>query len=409
MIGSERQLKRIICFYISFFPYVIELSENFHRVIHSFIVSIYQSILFIKSKGLSKMNKKRKNGKSRFVFYTILIILSILTGNQHVAEKNHLIWDIKCYGMSTTIPQCLTGVGCKDEHLNEGRSFEQENVNILDCFFSRISLYSKDGGVIYLSGNNYYSLNITYSMFFNCACSQRGGAIFFSTKSFCHLKFICANKCSCGTNYHFALLSSSTNSNGEHLSISLCSQGPSGYSSICFNKGNQRIENINSSMNDAIRISGMHVYQPSSFISSFCTFSNNKASEYACLYLYFVIGSISYTNIVHNYSPTQGSIKIYGGSPKFLYCVFDMNRDNLFYVESSVPEITHCFIFHPGQTSTGFNNSLTKKSTYHLLFYNSQYCNTDVLSTTLGSDITIFGRPKSSLIWMYLSFSSLVL
>ena len=188
MIGSERQLKRILSFYFAFFPLIIELFENYHRVIYSLIVSVYQSILFIKSKGLSRMNKKEKNGKSRFIFSTILIILSIITGNQHISGKDHLIWDIKCNGMSNTFLQCLTGVGCKNEHLNEGRSFEQENVNIFDCFFSRISQYSKDGGVVYLSGSNYYSLNVTYSMFFNCACSQRGGAIFFSTKSFCYLR-----------------------------------------------------------------------------------------------------------------------------------------------------------------------------------------------------------------------------
>jgi len=53
--------------------------------------------------------------------------------------------------------------------------------NIPNYFFARYLSNSGDGGVICVSTSS-YSMNINYSMFYNCVCSVDGGAIhFYST------------------------------------------------------------------------------------------------------------------------------------------------------------------------------------------------------------------------------------
>ena len=64
---------------------------------------------------------------------------------------------------------------------------------------------------------------------------------------------ICANSCSCGVSFvgHFAYLSASQVNQVEYLSVSNCSHTTSGYYSIRLDNGNQRVDNTNSSMNNA--------------------------------------------------------------------------------------------------------------------------------------------------------------
>jgi len=71
------------------------------------------------------------------------------------------------------------GFGCESENLDKGRSYVNVEIFISDCFFSRYSLFSDKGGVIYVD-NFISSMNIYCSMFYNCASSNRGGAICFN-------------------------------------------------------------------------------------------------------------------------------------------------------------------------------------------------------------------------------------
>ena len=72
----------------------------------------------------------------------------------------------------------------------------------------------------------------------------------------------------------------------EYLSVSNCSHTTSGYESIRLDYGDQRVDNTNSSMNNAVQISGIGIPSPSSFTSSHFTFSNNKVSHSICIYFY---------------------------------------------------------------------------------------------------------------------------
>jgi len=141
----------------------------------------------------------------------------------------------------------------------------------------------------------------------------------------------------------------------EYLSVSNCSNTKSGYESIRFSTGNQGVNNTNSSLNNAIQNSGIYVYSPSSFTISHCTFSNNKVSESRCIIFYYtaITISMSYANIVHNNSPSNGVVYIYGAGPKkMMYCIFQNNQNTLFCVSSGSLEVPHSFIDHSGSFST---------------------------------------------------------
>ena len=282
---------------------------------------------------------------------------------------------------------CNVGLGCESESIGKGRSYYNKNINISDCLFSRSSSYSGNGGVIYVYGGT-YSMNVNYSMFYNCVCSSYGGAIFFSS-SYSSLRMICANSCSCGDSYegHFAYLQASQVNQVEYLSVSNCSHSTSGWFSIRLIYGYQRVDNTNSSMNNAVRVSSICIWSPSTFTSSHCTFSNNKASSHICIYFESYSGTISmsYVNIVHNDSPSFGVVYVSGaGSRKMMYCVFKNNHNYLFCVFQGSLEVSHSFIYHSASfststaASTSNNNSFINTITYQLQFFNSLHCNADI-------------------------------
>jgi len=278
------------------------------------------------------------------------------------------------------------GIGCESESIDQGRSYVGKKINISLCFFSRYSVYNGDGGVIYVNGGS-YSMNTNYSMFYNCVCSGQGGAIYFDSL-ISNLRMICANSCSSHSECHFAFLSGSQVNQIEYLSVSYCSQTTSGYRSIYSQSGYQRVDNTNSSMNNAYIYSGIHIESPSSFTSSHCTFSNNMVSNSICIYFYSTSGTISmsYANIVHNNSPNSGVVYVNGaGSRKLMYCIFHNNQNTLFCVWGGSLEVSNSFIDHSSSSfsrsssvSTSNNNSFTNSITYQLRFFNSLHCNADI-------------------------------
>jgi len=222
-------------------------------------------------------------------------------------------------------------------------------------------------------------------MFYNCVCSGDGGAIYFYSPN-SYLRMICANSCS-ASGYHFAYLSAYQVNQVEYLSVSNCSHTTSGYYSILLYTGDQRVDNTNSSMNNAERRSGIGISSPSTFTSSHCTFSNNKVSYWICIGFYSESGTISmsYANIVHNNSPSYGVVHVEGAFPQMMYCIFKNNQNTLFCVYGGSLEVSHSFIDHSASSfstsravSTSNNNSFTNTITYQLQFFNSIHCNTDI-------------------------------
>ena len=277
------------------------------------------------------------------------------------------------------------GFGCENERIDQGRSYLDKIINISDCFFSRNSIYSGYGGIIHISVTP-CTMNINYSMFYNCICSFDGGAIIFSSTN-SYLRMICVNRCLASSWYHFAWIKASQANHVEYLSITNCSHTTSGYYPIGFDNGNQRVDNTNISMNNAYQGSGIHIFSPSLFTSSHCTFSNNKVIQSICILLHSISGiiSMSHANIVHNNSPADnGVVHVYGvGTRQMKYCIFQNNQNYLFCVYSGSLEVSHSFIDHSGPFSRSravstTNNSLTKRITYQMQFFNSLHCNADI-------------------------------
>ena len=285
-------------------------------------------------------------------------------------NDNEIIWDVS--------------LGCGNESIDQGRSYADKNVNISNCFFSRYLSYSGYGGVIYANGGS-YSMSIIYSMFYNCVCSGSGGAIWFESSYSC-LRMICANSCSATSWGQFSYIIASQMNQVEYLSVSNCSHTTSGYCSIYLQYCDQRVDNTNSSMNNAVQYSGIAIQSPSSFTSSYCAFSNNKVSEWFCIGFWTSSGTIimSYANIVHNNSPSPGVVIVNGAFPKMMYCIFHNNHNYLFCVNKGSLEVSHSFIDHSGSfskstsVSTSNNNSFTCIITYQLQFFDSLHCNADV-------------------------------
>jgi len=273
-------------------------------------------------------------------------------------------------------------VNCESENLDQGRSYQNKTIDISDCFFSRSFSYFDNGGVIFVSGGT-FSMNINSSMFYNCGCSQSGGAIlFYSTNS--TLKMTCANRCSASYYSHFAYLEASQTNLFEYLSISNCSHDTSGYHPIEFTHGNQRLDNTNFSMNKAYSGSGIDIDDPSLFKSSYCTFFNNNVSDSICIEFNSEIGIISksFANIVRNNSPKYyGIVYVFVGISKMMYCIFKNNQNYLFFTNEGSLEVSHSFIDNSTllfsssiEISTKTNNSFMEIQTYFIEYYGSHIC-----------------------------------
>jgi len=276
---------------------------------------------------------------------------------------------------------------CESESIEQGRSYFNSSIDISHCYFSRSVASSIDGGVIFISGGS-YSMSVKYSMFYFCIAKNYGAIYFDSSCSI--LRMICANRCSCGisNSYHFAILITSQENQVEYLSISNCSYSTDGYRSFCLVKGSQRIDNTNSSMNNAIQNSGIVVSSPSTYTSSFCTLSNNKVSDSICFNFNTASGTITmlFGIFVHNNSPSWGVVYNNGaGSRKMMYCIFQNNHNYLFSVRDGSLEVSHSFIDHSESSfsistpvSALTNNSFTFRMTYKCEFFKSHHCNAEM-------------------------------
>ena len=334
---------------------------------------VFYAIHFLIS--LRKANKLKNTNSIRIIF-----------DKQISKEQSHQFKSILLYNRFII----CDGFGCENENIEHGRSYENDNILISHCFFSRSSVYSGEGGVIYVFGGLAYSMRMDYTMLYNCACSSNGGAIFFYSNS-SYMGMICANSCSCGAqdSGHFAYIVCINGNEVEYLSVSNCWNNSYGFGPICLNSGNIRVDNMNSSMNQACQISGISVSYPSAFSSSHCTFSNNKVMEAICLAFFSFSGilPISYANIVNNNSPLEYGVVTCKstGSRKMMFCIYQNNSNYLFFVYHGSLEVSHSFIDHSLSSfsssiavSTETNNSFSYILTYQIQYYQSHHCNADI-------------------------------
>jgi len=340
-----------------------------------------------------------KQKKYAFQLITLTLIIHMILKTLNKSKSGNIDLTIKqmaftntitkFYGNSQTVSQhndisiiWWVGFGCENESMDQGCSYSQMNINISDCFFSRSLIHSSDGGVIYVLDDS-YKMSIYYSMFYNCVCSSWGGAIYFYSLN-SDLRMICANRCSASSYNHFSYIYASDMNQVEYLSVSYCSQTTFGYNSYCLQGGEERIDNSNSSMNNAKGSSGIRISTPSSFTSLYCTYSNNRVSDYICIYFYSDSVTMSNANVIHNNSPSYGVVYFYGVGSRMMYCIFQHNQNHLFFLESGSIEVSHSFIDHSESSFSSniavstTNNSFTNLMTYQMHFFNSHYCNTDI-------------------------------
>ena len=358
-----------------------------------------QTSITKKGKLNLKTNKMRSDFKvstiSEILFSLIIIMILSNIDKLHESKQHNSVIEQITKG-SQLFPTLFNdaiiwgaSLGCVSESIDQGRSYLNDNINISHCFFSRSMVFTGYGGIIYVNGGT-YSMNANYSMFYNCSCSNYGGAIYFSSTN-SSLRMICANRCSANSG-HFAYVGVSQTNYAEYLSVSNCSHTTSGDNSIRFGFGDQRFDNTNSSMNNAETCSGVLIYVPTSFSSSFCTFSNNKVSKYFCIQIYSTTSttgtvSMSYANIVHNNSPLGYGVVYFVGdiSRNMIFCIFKNNSNYLFCLRKGSLQVSHSFIYHSESSfsisvavSTGTNNSFTNRMTYQIPFFNSHHCNADI-------------------------------
>jgi len=343
--------------------------------------------------------KQSESQLTKSMIFSFLIICLIYYVEKIIIQKhiiqvqNHFIWVMKITNSNDNFRQMETGdiirgvgLGCESENIDQGTSYSQMNIDISYCFFSRHSRYEGYGGVISVSGA--FSISVNSSMFYNCSCSSWGGAIYASCYYQASLRMICANKCYAHYQGHFVYLYIQQINQVELISVSKCFDSASGYSPLYLESGNSRVDNTNSSMNNGNRQSGIFICSPSSFTSSYCTFSNNRVYDWSCIYLQSESGIIlmSYANIVHNNSPSWGVVAVSGtGSRKLMNCIFHSNQNYLFCAYGGSLEVSHSFIDHLSSSfsistavSTTTNNSFNSRMTYQFQFFNTHLCNADI-------------------------------
>ena len=399
--SHQKVSKECQSFHIPFVEKTIYIGETTYRnaitlfEIMNFYISFVFKFIFGDNNYLNNIEKTKtsKNPQQkRIPNYTslflgvvvpILVIFSFFLNSHLVVshKENEHPW-IMYFLYSNSI---IGGVGieCKNESLDQGRSYFDEQFDISGCFFSRMSQLAGWGGVIYVQKRS-LSLSIYNSIFYNCSSSLAGGALYLSCSN-SSLIMICAYRCSSAAN-HFAFLDASKKNYVEYVSLSYCSYITSGVNPIQLYTGDQIVDSTNSSMNNANQVSGIRIDYSTSFSSSYCTFSNNNVAGYICIYLYSASGIISSANIVHNNSPSSsfGVVRAHFNPPIMKYCIFQDNQNTLFSVSSGSLVISDSFLNHSGifstltSVSTAINNSFTKTMTYQMQFFKSIYCNAEL-------------------------------
>ena len=257
-------------------------------------------------------------------------------------------------------------INCLDSNilLESQRLYNNEQINLKNCFFSRTNIYKglnsneidlsgPSGGIIFCYLKN-LTLLINECIFYQCKSNSFGGAIFYLCNtnqiSGCELFKVCGIESSCSNSGVFAYLCphSTKKNNIEFVSITNC--GNTGAYAIEFMNGIQKLNSFNSSNNNLPVGSGIIIEYSTSFYGCFCTFSNNHAISYICIYIFG--GQMNKTlinsNIVNNDSPNgHGIINVNNnGHFEIIKCYFLNNLNKLFSVTSNSLFISNCTISH---------------------------------------------------------------
>ena len=156
---------------------------------------------------------------------------------------------------------------------------------INNCIYSRNNIYQGNGGIFLIHGisSNFTILN---SFFYQCSCSEMGGAIYFYcllTGTNFELNKICVNECYSGINkmFQFAYIVTDNSINSKNFNnyISIINSNKyfnNNYHLFSPQLGNISLLNYNSSNNYNKESSSFYIFNPSNFIGLFCTLIKNN-------------------------------------------------------------------------------------------------------------------------------------
>jgi len=283
------------------------------------------------------------------------------------------------FGFDPTSPNYFLCIGCFNSSIEQGRHYYESNLNISNCFFSRIQEFDGDGGVIFCT-KECFQMILTKITFLNCSCSNVGGAVFSLCRN-SNSSMICANMCSAMNIGQFAYFK--LNNNHEFMSVSRCSDSQKGSYSILFENGNVQLTNMNSSLNRVHMCSCLASCYPASYSCNWSTFANNYAYESSCLLFERNSGVNIFINIVNNNSPhDNGVIYLFDNSAiDFIYCAFINNQDTLFFITTFRLKVINSVISHHCNLSIGpliQSNISDFKETYKIPHFKTKYCHADV-------------------------------
>ena len=268
-----------------------------------------------------------------------------------------------------------------DSNLNGFYKTSSENLLIFLCFFNRLTTYSSQGGVIYINFNPFF-LQIFETTFYKCSASGYGGAIFvYVTSSI--LKKICSDSCFSNSGaYQFAYLSLNNDrlktQDIELMTIISCYPNfQTGSNSFHLDYGNQSIYYLNSTKNHLLDTSSLGSDIPTFFLMNFCNIYNNSVLSRSIRIFSNSNHNISNSNIILNQSPNNyGIISASSTSINLKICIFNNNKNLLFYSSSSTIKVLNSFFNNNNNLGSfiSISNNEIFTNSFFILHYSTFLC-----------------------------------
>ena len=254
---------------------------------------------------------------------------------------------------------------------NERSYTNSMNFLFSNCFFSRSTHFSGNGGVLYIYNINSF-LKVEYCVFYRCIAGSTapdgnnyggGGAIYYlcETFGFSEMKFVCAIECMTNSGYYgqFAYIRPNKNQINSLFQISVQkssnSLSLSRYYTILLLNGYQKIQNSNYSNNEntiASSISINTAFDSQIVLTKFNNCYNCTSSLSGSLYYSTsqFNDSISFLNVISNrmISNTDGVLFFsWINSVNISRCIFSNNINKLIknYNSNSI-NLFNCYLNH---------------------------------------------------------------
>jgi len=107
--------------------------------------------------------------------------------------------------------------------------------------------------------------------------------------------------------------------------------------------------------------SSFSFYYPIYLSSKYCSFAHNIVTTFRTVEYWGSSGLVSYSNFIHNNSPTNFGVLYLSGSGSYVhkFCVFRENQNTLCFANSGALRISHSYLSHQGTLKSGTGSLLT--------------------------------------------------